>query len=194
MIQKKHITGIILAGGKSSRMGTDKGFIKLNNKPFIQYSIDALKPITSKILIVSDNTLYDKFKLQRITDITKNAGPISGIYSGLKASKTHYNLILSCDIPLITSSVLERLINAAENSFEIIQIENDGKTMPLIGLYKRSVKDTFKKCLEQDERRLRVAIKSCNYKNVVLDKTQQHTTLNVNTREEFKNIAHAYNR
>ncbi|MCF7569092.1 molybdenum cofactor guanylyltransferase [Sabulilitoribacter arenilitoris] len=192
MIEKKSVTGIILAGGKSSRMGSDKGFLMLNNKPFIQYSIDALTPLVSEIIIISDASEYDDLGLKRITDITKDAGPISGIYSGLEASKTELNLVLSCDIPLITSEVLQKLINAIDDESEIIQAESNDKTMPLIALYKKPVKDRFKNFLEQDERRLRVAIKSCNYKNVVLDEAYQNATLNVNTKEEFKQIEDAY--
>lgn len=193
MINKKDITGIILAGGKSSRMGTDKGFLKLNNKPFVQYSIEALKALVSEIIIVSDNSDYDVFGLKRITDEIKEAGPVSGIYSGLEASKTDYNLILSCDIPLITSEVLKKLINAIDGTSEIIQAESNGKTMPLIALYKRCVKDRFKNFLKQDERRLRIAIKGCNYKNVVLDESFQNVTLNINTKEELKQIEDACN-
>ena len=109
MIEKKDITGIILAGGKSTRMGTDKGFLLLNNKPFVQYSIDALQPLVSEIIIVSDNPDYDRFGLKRINDTIKDAGPVAGICSGLEASSTAYNLILSCDIPLITSKILQKL-------------------------------------------------------------------------------------
>ena len=59
MIEQKDITGIILAGGKSTRMGTDKGFLKFNGKSFIEYSIAALKPLVSQIIIVSNNPDYD---------------------------------------------------------------------------------------------------------------------------------------
>jgi molybdopterin-guanine dinucleotide biosynthesis protein A len=193
MTHKKNITGIILAGGKSSRMGTDKGFLLLNDKPFVQYSINALEPLVSDIIIVSDNPDYDVFGLKRITDITKDAGPVSGIYSGLEASKTEFNLILSCDIPLITSEVLQKLIDAVDDVSYIFQAKSDSKTMPLIALYKRPIKERFKSFLEQDERRLRVAIKACGYKNVVLDKAYQNATLNVNTEEEFKQIQDADN-
>lgn len=193
MINKKNITGIILAGGKSSRMGTDKGFLMLNDKPFVQYSIDALKPLVSEIIIVSDNSNYDVFRLKRINDITKDAGPVSGIYSGLEASKTEYNLILSCDIPFINSEVLQKLIDAVDEPSEIIQAQSEGKTMPLIALYKRTIKDKFKNFLEQDERRLRVAIEACQYKNIVLNEAHQNSTLNVNTKEDFKQIEDAYN-
>ena len=56
MINKKNITGIILAGGKSSRMGKDKGFLKLNGTSFVEYSIEAMKPLVSQIMIVSNNS------------------------------------------------------------------------------------------------------------------------------------------
>jgi len=194
MVNKKNITGIILAGGKSTRMGADKGFILLNEKPFVQYSIDALQPLVSEIMIVSDNPDYDTLGLKRINDITKDAGPVAGISSGLEASSTEYNLILSCDIPLITSEILKNLINEIDDTSEIIQVESNGKTMPLIALYKRQVKDTFNKLLVADERRLRVAIKTCNSKNIILEKEHEFCTMNVNTKNDLKAVEDAYNR
>lgn len=191
-MDKKNITGIILAGGKSSRMGTDKGFLLLNNKPFVQYSIDALTPLVSNIIIVSDNSDYDVFGFKRINDITKNAGPVAGICSGLEASSTDYNLILSCDIPLITSKILEKLINNIDDIYQIIQVESNGKSMPLIAMYKKEVTDTFNTFLKNNERRLRVAIKSCKSKNIILEKAYELSTMNVNTQTELKALKDAY--
>lgn len=192
MIDKKNITGIVLAGGKSSRMGTDKGFLKLNGKPFVQYSLDALKPLVSEIIIVSDDINYDTFGLKRINDITKNAGPVAGICAGLEASSTDYNLILSCDIPLINSNILLQLIESIDDTSEIIQIESKGKTMPLIALYHKSCKDKFSKLLKEDERRLRIAINTCKTKNIILKNENTMFTTNVNTKEELKLIEDAY--
>ena len=69
MSNKNNITGIILAGGKSSRMGSDKGFVIYNDKPFIQHIIDTLQPLVDEIIIVSNNPDYDVFKLKRVNDI-----------------------------------------------------------------------------------------------------------------------------
>ncbi|MGC1205970.1 MAG: molybdenum cofactor guanylyltransferase [Flavobacteriaceae bacterium] len=193
MIQKKNITGIILAGGKSSRMATDKGFLLLNGKPFVQYSIDALKPLVSEIMIVSDNQDYDIFGLKRINDITKNAGPVAGIYSGLEASSNEYNLILSCDIPLISSEILQQLIDNIDNESQIIQVESQGKSMPLIALYKKELASTFDTFLKNEERRLRIVIKSCKSKNIILEKEHEFSTMNVNTQNELKALKNAYN-
>jgi len=193
MIDKPHITGIILAGGKSSRMGKDKGFLILNQKPFVQYSIDALQPLVSEILIVSDNPEYDVFKCKRINDTTKNTGPVAGIYSGLKASSTKYNLVLSCDIPLITSAILQKLIDNVDADSEIIQIESNNKTMPLIALYKKQVEHAFYNSLQTHEKRLHVTVKACNVKNIALEKELEFHTMNVNTPNEFKIVKNAYN-
>lgn len=193
MIDKKDITGIILAGGKSSRMGTDKGFLKLNNKAFIEYSIEALQPLVSQMLIVSNNPDYEVFRLKRVDDLIKDAGPLAGIYSGLKHSKTDYNLVLSCDIPLIKKEVLEKLIEAEDGDFDILQIESNGRSMPLIAMYKKTCETTFYKLLQKDERRLHVAMNQFKVKNVVLDPENDLYTTNINTPEELKTIAHVNN-
>ncbi|MDN3667347.1 molybdenum cofactor guanylyltransferase [Algibacter miyuki] len=188
MIDKKHITGIILAGGKSSRMGTDKGFLSFNGKSFIQYSIDALQPLVSKIIIVSNCADYDVFGLERIEDTIENSGPLAGIYSGLKHSETTYNLVLSCDIPLIHSQILERLISEVDNGSEVIQIESNGRRMPLIALYKKSCESRFLKLLNSGERKLQFAVNQCKSKVVSLEKHEQKLTTNINTKDELKQI------
>ena len=188
MIDKKHITGIILAGGKSSRMGTDKGFLMLNNKSFMQHSIDALTPLVSEIIIVSNHDNYDAFGLKRVEDLIEDSGPLAGIYSGLIASKTKYNLVLSCDIPLINSDVLARLISGIDNTSEVIQIESIGRKMPLIALYKKSCETVFKKLLSQGERKLQFAVNQCNVKSISIDASENIFTTNVNTKDELKQL------
>ncbi|MFD0988910.1 molybdenum cofactor guanylyltransferase [Mariniflexile jejuense] len=188
MMNKKNITGIILSGGKSSRMGTDKGFLLFENKPFIQHSINALKPLVSEIIIVSNNANYDVFKLKRVEDSIENAGPVAGIYSGLNESKTEYNIILSCDIPLISSEILKKLINAIDDVSEVIQIESDGKTMPLIALYKKSCEETFLKLLKKGERKLQVVVNTCQVKNVTLHEADACFIKNINTKNDLKAI------
>ncbi|SFC43483.1 molybdenum cofactor guanylyltransferase [Algibacter lectus] len=188
MIDKTNITGIILAGGKSTRMGTDKGFLMLNGKSFMQHSIDALKPVASKLIIVSNNTDYDVFGLNRVNDSIENAGPLAGIYSGLKESRTDYNLVLSCDIPLINSDVLRQLISAVENTSEVIQIESNNRKMPLIALYSKSCKTKFERLLNSGERKLQFAVNQCSVKSISLNKNEAKFTTNVNTKDELKQL------
>ncbi len=190
----EHITGIILAGGKSSRMGTDKGFLKLNGKLFIEHIIEVLTPLVSEIIIVSNDLNYDNFKVKRVNDLIEDAGPLAGIYSGLSASKTKKNLVLSCDIPLINSEILNLLVNQIDDASEIIQIESNGKTMPLIALYNKDCESVFNSLLGQGERRLRFAVNQCKVKNIELNTEQKIYVSNVNTPKQLKEITNEYTR
>ena len=188
MSNKNNITGIILAGGKSSRMGSDKGFVIYNDKPFIQYIIDALQPLVDEIIIVSNNPDYDAFKLKRVNDIIENAGPIAGLYSGLHHSNTVMNLVLSCDIPLINKDVLEQLISQKSEEIDVIQIESQGKTMPLIALYNKRCVSTCLELLESGERRLRFLINKLKSKTIVLNDTLDKHTANINSQSDLKEL------
>ena len=107
MVNKKDITGIILAGGKSSRMGTNKALMQYRGLPFIQHIINAMKPLVDQILIVGKPEEYTDLKLRCVNDIFLESGPVGGIHAGLENSKSPYNLVLSCDIPLITEQILK---------------------------------------------------------------------------------------
>ena len=106
MKSKNNITGIILAGGKSSRMGTEKGLILYKNKPFVEHIIEAMNPLVDNIIIISNNKAYKSFGFRCYEDLIKNTGPLAGIYTGLRYSKTENNLIVSCDVPLINTVIL----------------------------------------------------------------------------------------
>jgi molybdopterin-guanine dinucleotide biosynthesis protein A len=193
MIDKKHITGIILAGGKSSRIGSDKGFLLLENKPFIQHIIDAMQPLVNDIIIVSNNTDYDIFKLKRVNDLIENAGPLAGIYSGLHYSTTENNLVLSCDVPLINTQTLKKLTEHINKNTDIIQLESKGKTMPLIAMYKKHCEAVFFDLLQQGERRLRVAVNHFKVKTIVLSTTLEKFTKNINTLNHLNEITNDVN-
>jgi len=188
MTYKNNITGIILAGGKSTRMGSDKGFVTYNNKPFIQHIIDALHPLVDEIIIVSNNPDYDVFNLKRVNDIIEEAGPLAGLYTGLHHSNTERNLVLSCDIPVINQRVLEQLILASNKDIDVVQTESQGKTMPLIALYNKRCASTCLALLESGERRLRFLINQLKSKTIVLDDTLEKYTANINSQSDLKEL------
>ena len=191
MIGKTNISGIVLAGGKSSRMGSDKGFIMLNGISFIELIIKAIKPLVNDIIIVSNNVKYDQYGYKRVDDIIENAGPVAGLYSGLFHSKTEFNLVLSCDVPLITTNVLSKLVEGFDSKFDVIQLQSQNKTMPLIALYKKRAKDKFLELLQNDERRLRYAISELNTKTILLEAKFDKFVENINTTEQLNAIKNA---
>jgi molybdopterin-guanine dinucleotide biosynthesis protein A len=140
------ITGIVLAGGKSKRMGTDKTFAKLNGKPLIQHALDLLSPFCNHIIISSNNPELKKFGFPVIHDDIPDCGPIGGIYSCLKKSETEWNLILSVDSPKVKPEFIQLLINQTKNYDAIVPVHNNGKE-PLIALYHKKSLSKIKKAI-----------------------------------------------
>ncbi|NTW26273.1 MAG: molybdenum cofactor guanylyltransferase [Lentimicrobium sp.] len=136
MINKTLITGIVLAGGKSSRMGSDKGLMIFNGKPLVQYSLDLLSLFCENILISSNNPSYKSFGFEVIADEVTGAGPIAGIASCLRHSGTSLNLVLSCDMPLLEPVVIETLLKNAEGNTFVVPIDSSGRAEPLCALYR----------------------------------------------------------
>jgi len=132
------VTGIILAGGKSRRMGADKGLVLLGGKPMVQYAIESLGLFCDRILISSNNPEYNCFGFEVIADSVTDAGPMAGISSCLKQSTTEWNLVLSCDMPLLQTVVLKTLlVNVAGNTF-VVPVDAEGRSEPLCAFYRLS--------------------------------------------------------
>ncbi len=182
------ITGLILAGGKSSRMGTDKSLLKLNEKTFIECSIDALKEITSEIIIISNTKQHDVFGYKRIPDTIDNFGPVAGIYTGLSQVTTPYTLVLSCDVPLINKTLLKKLISNIDTTTHCVQFEYKNNLTPLIAVYKTECKSIFKNAITHGIQKLQLVTAQCNPKNILLTDQEAYYIQNVNTIADFNRI------
>ena len=141
------ITTIILAGGKSSRMGTDKVLLKINEKTLLEQTIELVEPICNSILVSSNNPEHEKFGYGIIPDEIKYCGPIGGIYSSLKKSETDWNFIISVDSPFVQKGFIQYLISEIDNSDAIIPIHGKGKE-PLIALYHKNCLSEIEKMLD----------------------------------------------
>jgi molybdopterin-guanine dinucleotide biosynthesis protein A len=191
MNTEKDITGIILAGGKSSRMGSEKGLILLHDKPFIQHSIEALQPLVNEIIIVSSNSDYDTFGVKRVEDMIPDSGPVAGLHAGLTHSTTKENLVISCDVPLLTTSLLKKLLSHTKEDYDIIQFEAEGKTIPLIALYKKHCANKCEELLIHGERRLRKLVMTLKTKTISVIEKEHVLVTNMNTIEDLKAITDA---
>jgi len=138
------ITGIILSGGKSSRMGENKSLMQIGNKTVIEYVADLMKSLFIKVLLITNNHEdYEFLNLEMHDDIYYQMGPLAGIHSGLTHSHTHKNFIISCDIPLMTTKMIEYLVEFKTDK-PITIAKADGFIQQLCGAYD-------KKCLPNAE-------------------------------------------
>jgi len=176
---------IILAGGKSSRMGQDKGLIRFENKYFVEYSIEALQSSAEDLSIVSSNEKYDRFNCNRVEDEIPGLGPLGGLQKGLRCSNYDKNVVLSSDIPFITNSIIERLI--IESGGSLIAVAKCGdRVHPLIGIYSKQVLFELDQFLASGGRSVMKFISRFETQFIEFDLSVAHCFVNVNTKEEFE--------
>ena len=187
-----HATGIILAGGKSSRMGEDKGLVLLNGKPMIQYVIEALKEVVSNIIKISNNASYNKFGVPVYSDIIKDKGPVGGIYTGLYHSTTELNFCISCDVPMISSDFIFWLLNKSGNASITLPMCKD-KVHQMIGVYSKQVLSYFKESAEKEHLKLSQVNKDMACEIIDIEKEYANFDelifSNINTKNELISIA-----
>ncbi len=133
----KNVTGIILAGGKSSRMGSNKALMLYNSQRLIDSSISILAPLVSEGL-VSSNEFIPNINYRIVPDIIPNLGPIGGLYSCLGESTTDINMVIPCDVPLVSTVFYEWMLAKIGSYDAVIPRYVDGKLEPLIGVYHKN--------------------------------------------------------
>jgi molybdopterin-guanine dinucleotide biosynthesis protein A len=101
------VTAIILAGGRSSRLGLDKTELRLGGgETILESVVRKLKPLSSEVLIVSSRSLLPPPGVRMVPDIEIGKGSLRGIYSGLKAAGTEHSLVVACDMPFLNVPLL----------------------------------------------------------------------------------------
>ncbi|KHJ39400.1 putative molybdenum cofactor guanylyltransferase [Pedobacter glucosidilyticus] len=183
------IAAYILAGGKSSRMGSDKGMLRLNETVFIEHIVSALKGAEIKqITIVSANKNYDFLDCERIEDIYPDKGPVGGIFTALSHTKTIQNIILSVDIPLITSAILRWMITEKDDTKLVTQVKVLDKTSPLIAIYHKKLLSVFENHLKQNHLKLKTIIEEIPHQTLEASHKWCALLQNINTKEDYQNL------
>lgn len=190
-MSERNITGIVLSGGKSSRMGMDKGIMELEGKKMVQYVLDALAPVVDKIIIIANNNHYNDFGYPVYEDLIKDCGPMGGIHTGLTYSNTMKNMVLSCDIPFITSKMISYII-AESGDYEITIPKHENKLEPLCAVYSKKCGDKLKELLERKEWKMQEALQYFNTQQLRLSGAKEiaRNFININTPRDFINQSH----
>lgn len=144
------ITGIILSGGRSSRMGVNKSLLKIGSKTIIEHVVALMESLFHRVIIITnDPEEYSFLDVPLFTDIYSRMGPLAGIHSGLVNSVTKKNFILSCDIPLMTPQMIEYLVNYKTDK-TITVARAEGFVQQLCGLYDKSCLKDAEKILKEE--------------------------------------------
>jgi len=162
------LTGIILAGGKSTRMGKDKGMALLNGKPLVTYAIETLKSVCDHIIISANSSDYKQFGYPVQADLYPDCGPIGGIFSGLKCSKTDMNLVLSCDIPLVSKDLLTYVIDHSDKDKVCVPVHDKEYIEPLCAYYPKTSISLLEELIKQQKYKLNGFLNIASAKRILI--------------------------
>ncbi|OIU68736.1 molybdenum cofactor guanylyltransferase [Rossellomorea aquimaris] len=147
---RKNVMGVILAGGKSRRFGSNKGFALLNGIPFYEWSIRAMKKAVENCVLVTSRELESEYKaiagMPVIVDDSsfKESGPLGGVYTAMtEMAPVEWYVVLPIDVPYINSTIIQQIIEADGTGFKAIIPIIEGKKQFLIAAYHYSIKDVI---------------------------------------------------
>jgi molybdopterin-guanine dinucleotide biosynthesis protein A len=187
-----HITGIILAGGRATRMGgQDKGLILLNGKYMVEYVIAALRPQVGKLLISANRNQEQYAKLGNCRVLTDAFGdydgPLAGMVTALRFVTTDYVLFAPCDSPRLNPQLARRLYACLIRANVSVSVADDGKRMhPTFSLLKRDLLANLLAFLETGERGVHRFFRQTQLVRADFSDTPD-TFLNINTLQELNN-------
>jgi molybdopterin-guanine dinucleotide biosynthesis protein A len=130
--------GFVLAGGKSSRLGSDKAFVELGGRTLLEHAIDVMRSVCDEVAIVGDPAKFASYG-RVVRDVYPNCGPSGGIHGALLGSTAELNLVMAVDMPRVTSSLLAFLLRTASASDAVVVVPRTARGLqPLCAVYRRS--------------------------------------------------------
>lgn len=184
----KDLAVFILCGGKKSQEQSDKGLVLFKDKPFIEHIIKAILPITNNIQLVTNSTDYDYLDYKKIRDIEIDKGPLGGIYTALYYSETEFSMILSCDIPLISTELLSELIEKHDDEAVITVLSSESRIHPLIGIYAKKILPDIKEAIDRGDLKLMNLIVKVPHQIINFDENQNQKFMNINSLDELNDL------
>lgn len=193
-------TAIILAGGKSTRMGFDKQLLTFGKQPLILMQVEMLKRVFQEIIIVTNTP--EQYRLRScmiIEDEKKNFGPLGGIHAGLKASSSQYSYVIACDMPHIHVEYIQymkTLIHTAEKDLEAVVTMLGEWLEPFNGFYGKGLISKIEEKIQQKEHKIFNLLKGAVVLYIPESTARRFSPewemfMNLNTAEDVKRYAAA---
>lgn len=187
------MTGMILAGGKSSRMGDDKALLKFGEASLLEHLAWILAPLFKEVLILVD----EKEKLKHLSlgeakvyqDFIKHQGPLGGIYTGLLYAQYPAACVLTCDMPLIDEQTLCALVGFWEEEYDLVSLEEpEGNYHPFPAVYGRPSRHLMRFLLNRGENSMRRFLECATVKPLTLQEERIRVMTNMNFIEDYYKI------
>lgn len=176
---------VILAGGKSSRMGTDKALLPLGEKNFIEVLTEEFDFFEEKIINSGNGDKIRNVTWPVIADVYPYHGPIGGLHAALGSCRSETLFCAACDTPLLKKEAYRILKSQmTEEDDAVIAVTEDGRIHPLCGIYKKQVAEIMEEQMLSDNNRMMHLLKRIRVRYVELN-SREYGILNINTPEEY---------
>jgi molybdopterin-guanine dinucleotide biosynthesis protein A len=189
---KHHLTGIILAGGKNSRMGLNKAFLKIDGKRLMDIILSLYQELFSEIIIVTNDPVsYTEFGNTKIvTDIYPGKGSLGGIYTGLFYAKNDYSFVAACDMPSLNKDFILFMIEQIDKH-DIIVPELPEGFQALHAIYSRRCLPAIKKMISEENLKIAGLYKEMRLLKITEEKIKPFNDkgnifININTPDDLK--------
>jgi molybdopterin-guanine dinucleotide biosynthesis protein A len=148
------VSTYILAGGKSSRMGSDKAFLELNGQTLLERAIEVARTVTGQVTIVGDPAKFGAFG-KVISDIYRDHGPLGGIHAALMNSNTALSLIIAVDLPFLETGLLKYVISQAVAADALVTVPFvQERYQPLCAVYRKQFAEIAEAALNRGRNKI----------------------------------------
>lgn len=185
------IRPILLAGGKSSRMGEDKSFVQLEGVPLIQVVLQKISPLFSlpPLVVTNSPKLYSHLGIEMTSDLIQDKGPLGGIHAALTYSQAEYNFIFACDMPFIQESLIAYMLENFQG--EDVVMPRYNWEQPLHAIYAKRCLPAIEHSLQQGQRKVidflsEVRVRYLEIEEILKIPDAKQAFININNQQDLK--------
>ncbi|HIE39099.1 MAG TPA: molybdenum cofactor guanylyltransferase [Anaerolineales bacterium] len=192
-MERLPVTGVVLAGGASRRMGRDKAFLELDGRPLVRIVLDRMSRLCAEVLLVAAETpRYVDLGAPVVADRFRGVGVLGGLHAGLAAAGYELILAVGCDMPFLNLDLLRAFVGWAEG-FDVAILRHGEQVEPLHGAYRRTCLPAMEAAVRSGERRIisffpQVRVRYVSPQEVAPFDPDLRSFLNINTPEEWERV------
>jgi molybdopterin-guanine dinucleotide biosynthesis protein A len=187
------MTGIILTGGKNTRMGENKAFIEINGTKIIERTLEIFKRVFDEIILVTNSPLdYLDYDVRIVTDLIRGKSALGGIYTGLFYASCEHAFFAACDMPFLQRDFIEYMAGKIDSNDIVVPNPPDG-FQPLHAIYSKRCLPHIRNLIDKDKLKIRGFYKKSKTLLITADEIEKFDPegrmfLNVNSREDLDDI------
>jgi molybdopterin-guanine dinucleotide biosynthesis protein A len=187
-----HRAGFVLAGGQSARMGRDKALLPYGSATLIEAVAGRVRAVVNPAALIGDPRKYAHFGYPVHPDLVPGSGPLGGLHAALHLGWADWNLVVACDMPYLTGTILAALFERAESVADpqlacVVPLTEDGEPEPLCAVYHSSCLSAVERALNEKRRKMKVLLSELQC--VRQGGWPSRLFTNVNTSEEWTDLA-----